>query len=1016
MPVNIRVLASDENRRGDIYSRLMEDLFVSLGYDNVRHNISRSGREIDIEAEHRFEKRRALAECKIVASKVGGRDINTFVGALRAERQKGPFTAYFISLAGFTETSIDQETEAGAEGVILVDGGRVVAELVRGHILASLERATEQAGQCVAGTLALSLDEEVDLLAHDRGWTWAIYYLQGRARTHVVLVHADGAPLAAGVASSIVDLDRQAGGDLHRLTCLNPTPSLAASDGDGGAAAFRQYFAYLNAECGYISLDGLPPDADVGTLRLRLENLFVPLGLHMIGAEGHPGVNEVRVPTGRAMPVGQVLAQHSRLTILASPGGGKSTLLKRLAVAYADPERRLLADDQLPERPWIPLFVRCRELREKARAPFSEIVEVIASRAFLAEHAAGFRRRIGDALRDGSALLLIDGLDEIADAGDRAAFVRTLRALLSVYPTANVVITSRESGFRHVASLLVSMCVQYRLAEFGNSEIKSVVDAWYREVIGDRPAVKAEASRLAATICANDRIRRLAVNPLLVTTLLLVKRWVGQLPTRRSVLYGKAVEVLLATWNVEGHEPIDQDEGLPQLCFVAASMMQNGVQRIRRQDLVALLRQAREQLSEELAFARIGVSEFIERIEQRSSLLIMSGVDIVDGTLSEFYEFRHLTFQEYLTAMGLVEGWYPNRSHDDVVERLLMRYVGEAGWEEVIPLAAVLSGRKAENFIRELIGELIQPTRERVELLALSRCLEDEVQITPDTARRAARVLLDSPGVLLLSSFGEAIGRGKYGGVLREELWNRFAAEAEARAGSLDVLAYASCVGRVVAGQVVGEAAGREIGTLGEEEIGRCVGALRSLLESSEGRRRCEGAVAAAYMADEVRLGGRDRQVLVDRLMHLIGSVERAEQIAGGLACLKLTRRSAGEVVEVREEVYRRLFELWHGETEESVRMVARAAWNELPLLQRDRVILGSDTVKRFGDTAELSLNDGPEVKLAVLIAAYYFRAPWTDEELLRKVESLLVSEGPWLVGGRALYQALTGRDLGGES
>jgi len=34
--------------RGDLFGRLMSDLFVSLGYDDVRLNIARSGREIDM--------------------------------------------------------------------------------------------------------------------------------------------------------------------------------------------------------------------------------------------------------------------------------------------------------------------------------------------------------------------------------------------------------------------------------------------------------------------------------------------------------------------------------------------------------------------------------------------------------------------------------------------------------------------------------------------------------------------------------------------------------------------------------------------------------------------------------------------------------------------------------------------------------------------------------------------------------------------------------------------------------
>jgi predicted NACHT family NTPase len=128
----------------------------------------------------------------------------------------------------------------------------------------------------------------------------------------------------------------------------------------------------------------------------------------------------------------------------------------------------------------------------------------------------------------------------------------------------------------------------------------------------------------------------------------------GQLPTKRSVLYGKAVEVLLMTWNVEGHEPIEQDEALPQLCYIAYAMMQSGIQKIIRGELSRLVLGARDDLTEELGFARIKVTDIIERIESRSSLIMLAGHDIVDGTLTEFYEFRHLTFQEYLTAKAIV--------------------------------------------------------------------------------------------------------------------------------------------------------------------------------------------------------------------------------------------------------------------------------------------------------------------------------------------------------------------------
>ena len=72
--------------------------------------------------------------------------------------------------------------------------------------------------------------------------------------------------------------------------------------------------------------------------------------------------------------MGAVLAEHPRLALLAAPGGGKSTLVKRLAVAYADPARREQIDDNLPQRDWLPLFFRCRELRGLARGSFAELL------------------------------------------------------------------------------------------------------------------------------------------------------------------------------------------------------------------------------------------------------------------------------------------------------------------------------------------------------------------------------------------------------------------------------------------------------------------------------------------------------------------------------------------------------------------------------------------------------------------------------------------------------------------
>jgi len=41
-PMPIRILADDANQRGDLFNRLVKDLFHSLGYDPIRVNVHKT--------------------------------------------------------------------------------------------------------------------------------------------------------------------------------------------------------------------------------------------------------------------------------------------------------------------------------------------------------------------------------------------------------------------------------------------------------------------------------------------------------------------------------------------------------------------------------------------------------------------------------------------------------------------------------------------------------------------------------------------------------------------------------------------------------------------------------------------------------------------------------------------------------------------------------------------------------------------------------------------------------------
>jgi hypothetical protein len=994
-PMWIRILEKDNNRRGDLFGRLMSDLFVSLGYDPPSLNIHKSGRELDLSASHRIEPRRAIGECKATVEPVGGDDINKFVGALDAEQDgHQAVTGYFISLAGFKETAIEQEKNRPRTKIIMLTAAQVVDHLITGRMLIPKVRATELAGRCCASLNHLFLDPEAELLAHERGWVWAVYFTQGKARTHFALIHSDGTPLARAIANEVIASDSSCGGSLHELSCLNPTPG-RVDDAPVVASALAAYREYLEAECGFIQLDGLPADSEAGSRRLRLENIFVPLHLDLANKQDHPAAegedsteqDPDEHDEKERQPAGIVVNEHPRLALLAAPGGGKSTLLKRLAVAYADPARREQIADDLPKRDWLPLFFRCRELRALARGSFFELLDALSQREPVRQHALVFRAYVDRMLLAGKVLLLIDGLDEISDTGDRAAFVCTIRAALQAYPGIAMVVTSREAGFRHVAAHLTAICVQATLSPFGADDIVRLSIAWHREVINNSDKVRVDAQQLAATIVKNDRIRRLAVNPLLLTTLLLVKRWVGSLPTRRAVLYGKAVELLLMTWNVEGHEPISQEEALPQLCYVASTMMLKGAQKISRPRLATLLKEARNALPTELGYVKGTVDEFIQRVEDRSSLLMMTGLDVEDGLLVEFFEFRHLTFQEFLTARAMVEGWHPGRSEKDTLVSVLEPHFKEEKWGEVIPLAAVLGGKATETLIQELT-QLVRALEEPIIhinswFLALGNSLADEAAARPETVRAALHEIARFGSALEQAPFTEALSRSRYGTDFRDEA-RRIFLEAVT-----DHNKSSSSLAQVVIWQTL-----ETIDTAG---VIRAVTRLDELMQGTESIARCEGALGLMFLCFLLthRLK-MERPAYVEPLQNagrgllpLIFSSDPAQQCAGswGLAWLGECEISipSGE-----EDTLGRLFTLWRTSQNTDIRHFSAWAIIGQPLIDREQshpfqTIQRSEVDKLLQVYGEIP---DERQKTAALIAAWYLRA-WGDEEVAARAAVL---------------------------
>ncbi len=744
---NIEVLEEDSNKKGDLFGRLMSDLFHTLGYDEPRLNIHKSGREIDLNSYHRTEPKIAIAECKAHSETIGGADINKFVGVIDAEKRKikkeritkgFSVVGYFISLSGFKETAIEQEKEFNNARVILIKPEKIVEELIRGRILVSKEKAISTLSSASSG---LTLLYYSDLLAYNKGWVWAFYYSDsdGQKPSHFALVHAEGKPLIKDLADGIIQIDSGVKKIFKGLTLINRDESTDIAK-QNLTETGRKYYKYLENELGEIQFEGLPTDKEAGSVKVKLENIFVPL--HLSQNQQRRKKDEFDIDERTRESIGEILNKNSKLAILAKPGGGKSTLIKRIAIAYAFPERRKQINDSLPDKNWFPIFLRCRELGDNVTLSITDIIHGIPTRAEIPSCSDDFSGLVSRALQNGNALLLIDGLDEIAEEKNRIAFVNQLRTFIATYPTINIIVTSREAGFRVVAGSLATYCENYTVSNLIATEIEELCLKWHKAIIDESENTIKEANKLTELILKDSRIKVLAENPLLLTTLLFVKRWAGYLPTKRSILYQEMIKLLLVTWNVEGHEILDIEEAEPQLAFVAYWMTKSGQQTITADELNSCLIDARKQMPEILGYTNINPSEFIKRVESRSSLLIMAGHKRLDsGSLTAVYEFLHLSFQEYLTAKAIVKKFIPQSDIESKVVDIIKPNVNNENWKEVIPLAAVLLERDTKDLIEYLIAEsrLVaaqeKEERKRQEKLApslLGSCLANEIQINPD--------------------------------------------------------------------------------------------------------------------------------------------------------------------------------------------------------------------------------------------------------------------------------------------
>jgi Cdc6-like AAA superfamily ATPase len=435
----------------------------------------------------------------------------------------------------------------------------------------------------------------------------------------------------------------------------------------------RRYRRVLRTMTAHLETIGLRTQ---GEYALRAEQVVVDVRLRPRPVHETVGAGLAAVPilSDEGAPLSRFLKRGRVLALLGGPGTGKTTLLRSITHSLCVVPFFSLRPRRLP----ILLY-----LRDHVGSLLSEdppgLFELPPSSALLdgVTPPDWIRAR----LERGRCVVMLDGLDEISDLGDRLRVVHWVDDQITRYPANTFLVTSRPSGY--VSTPLRGADV-LQLQGFTGDQISLFVHQWYNAVTRrqygssdarySREIAVRRADDLLTQVRSHPALYDLASNPLLLTMIANVHRYRGALPGSRAMLYAEMCDVLLYTrQEAKNLHDVTEMNG-PTKRYVIQHLGLH-MMRYRLRDISADAATAAIRLPlARVSGSAVSPSVLLEEV-CNSGLLVERG--------SGQYEFAHLTLQEYLAAQAILQD-------SGSLYSILLEEIGDPWWRETTLLWATM--------------------------------------------------------------------------------------------------------------------------------------------------------------------------------------------------------------------------------------------------------------------------------------------------------------------------------------